>query len=274
MKRTLFSSYERRSLLGTINPSVKLSVSLLYMVVATGVFDLQTLGFLVVLGSAVTLLLGRVPVGAFLKGMIPFLLFAVGYLWMNALFPRADPTESEVLFRVGPLSVIREGVLNGLAFGLRALCFGAFSVLFVSTTDPTEFVLSLARQLRLPPRIAYGTLAAYRFLPTLESELQKIRAAHRIRGVGEGEGLKGKLMQIYRYTLPLLASAIRQAGRVSDSMEARAFTGSRNRTYYREITVSPRDWIYLAVGLALLASTIVVSAELGHLRIWSGRLWE
>jgi energy-coupling factor transport system permease protein len=273
MRSSLFSSYERPSFLSTLNPSVKLCVSIVFMVVATGIFDMVTLGTLFVLGLIGTLFLGRVHPQAVLKGLVPFALFALGYLWMNALFPRVDPDESTVLLRLGPVSVIEQGVLNGLTFGLRALGFGVYSMLFVSTTEPTDFVLSLVRQLRIPPRIAYGTLAAYRYLPMLESEFQQIRAAHRIRGVGEGMGLKGRIVQIYRYTVPLLASAIRQAGRVADAMESRGFTGSRERSYYREVRLRKRDGAYAAAALGLLGAVLLVSAHLGFLRLWSGTLW-
>ena len=45
------------------------------------------------------------------------------------------------------------------------LCFAVYSLLFVLTTDPTDFVVALVQHWRVPPRIAYASMAAYRFVP-------------------------------------------------------------------------------------------------------------
>jgi energy-coupling factor transport system permease protein len=272
MNHNIVSFYEQDSLLHRLNPTVKLGIAFFFMIVATLLFDVRTLGLIFLLAVGVTWRLGRIPLTALLRGMGPFLILGLGYLWMNALFPRAEGEAVTVLFRFGPFRVVEEGLLTGLALTARALCFGACSLFFITTTDPTDFIISLIQQLGLAPRLAYGTLAAYRFVPLLEAELAQIRAAHRLRGVGEGEGLRGKVIQLYRYTLPLLASAIRKAGRVAIAMESRAFTGDRGRTYYREVRVTRTDWLFAANSLISLTLILVIGWQLNWLRFWQGGL--
>ncbi len=267
----LFAQYERASPLARINPVVKLAVALGIMMAATAIFDAAALAALLVLALALTVVAGRVPLRVLGRGLLPFILFGLGYLWMNALFPREG--SAAPLLVLGPLRVDGQGLANGATMGLRALCFGGHSLLFVATTDPTIFALSLVRQLRLSPRAAYSLLAAYRLLPLLESELRQIRAAHRMRGVGEGQGLRGKVLRIYRYTLPLLAGSLRRAGRIAAAMESRGFDGSRDRTWYRDVRVARRDWLYAAAMTAALAAILVAAGSLGRLTAWSGRLW-
>src|SRR5690606_6849020 len=142
MIRSLFSYYVQPAFLQRRNPTVKLALSLTFMGVATCLFDFWTLSLITLVALTTTGALGRVPLAALLRGMLPFLLLGMGYLWMNALFPRSSETMHR-LFCLGSLCVAAEGVQTGLALTARALCFGASSLFFVTTTSPTDFILSL-----------------------------------------------------------------------------------------------------------------------------------
>ncbi|TVQ27750.1 MAG: energy-coupling factor transporter transmembrane protein EcfT [Spirochaetaceae bacterium] len=270
MNARIFENYERITPLSTVNPTVKILCSVAVMLFVSVVFDLQTLTAVTLLGLAVLVLLGRVPLRTITRAMVPFMLFGFGFLWMNALLPRAQGT---VLASWGPVLVSAEGLLNGISFFLRALSFGVWSLVFVASTDPTLFVLSLMHQLRVKPRIAYSALAAYRYLPMLQQELEQIRAAHRLRGMGEHGGLRGRVQRIYRYTIPLLAGALRRATRVAAAMEARAFSGERE-SWYRTVGVRKRDFVYLVGIMVLMGVIIAWGVQSSSLSLWSGRLWE
>ncbi|TVR85374.1 MAG: hypothetical protein EA428_15915 [Spirochaetaceae bacterium] len=270
IRHTVFENYELDSPLATINPAVKMICSVIVMLFVSVVFDLQTLSLLTAFGALMVLGLGRVRPLVLARALLPFLLFGVGFLWMNALLPRSAGT---TLFTVGPVAISAEGLRNGVSFFLRALTFGVWSVLFVASTEPTRFVLSLVHQLSVPPKIAYSALAAYRYLPSLQIELEQIRGAHRLRGVGEAGGLRGKIQRVYRYTVPLLAGALRRAGRVAAAMEARGFSGM-NRTWYRKESLRLRDAAY-AIGVLSVTSLIIWWGLYSEtLMLWSGRLWE
>ena len=131
------------------------------------------------------------------------------------------------------------------------------------TTDPSDFALSLIQQARIPYRFGYAILVAYRFIPLWTEELETIRAAHKVRGVGKRGGLKGQLREWQRYAIPLLASAIRKSERVAIAMDSRAFGSTPNRTYYRELHVRGADWAFLAAVLALLAAIFLALNSLG-----------
>lgn len=272
MVTTLFSYYEQDAFLQRRNPAIKLAISLGLMFVATALFDAWTLALITLIVVIATWRLGQVPLSALLRGMLPFLLLGLGYLWMNVLFPRAGDAPVTVLWRLGPLRVVAEGIETGITLTARALCFGASSLFFVTTTAPADFILSLIHQFRLNPRVAYGILAAYRFLPLLDTELTQIRAAHRLRGVGEGQGVRGKVQQIHRYTIPLLASAIRKADRVSLAMESRGFGGTRPRSYYRVLRTDGSDWLLALAAILALTVILWTSWQLGLIRTWHGGL--
>lgn len=78
-------------------------------------------------------------------------------------------------------------IIVSMSLALRSLCFIGLSLLFAFTTDPTKFMLSLMQQVRLSPKLTYGILAGYRFVPTFKHELDLLKKAHRIRGLGRAK---------------------------------------------------------------------------------------
>lgn len=69
------------------------------------------------------------------------------------------------------------------------------------TTDPILFMLSLVQQCKLSPKLAYGVIAGFRFLPLLKDEVQLIQQAHKIRGGAAENGFKEKISALKRYTI-------------------------------------------------------------------------
>jgi len=270
IRSTVFEQYEYDSVIARVNPAVKMLCSVVVMLFVSVVFDLPTLGAVTLFGAVIVTGPGRVRPGVLLRALLPFVLFGFGFLWMNAVLPRESGT---VIASWGPVRVSAEGLLNGAAFFLRALSFGVWSTLFVASTEPAAFVRSLMHQLRVSPRIAYSALAAYRYLPNLHLELEQIQAAHRLRGMGESRGLRGKVQRAYRYTIPLLAGALRRAARVAAAMEARAFSGA-SRSWYKREELHLRDLAYTLCVLAGLLAIVVWGLHSNTLMLWSGRLWE
>jgi energy-coupling factor transporter transmembrane protein EcfT len=161
----------------------------------------------------------------------------------NILFGRFN-ADAPALIQLGPLRVTGVALVNASSLVARLVALGAFSAVFVRTTDPSDLVLSLVHQARLSYRVAFGTLVGLRMLPLLQGEYATIRAAHRVRGIDEGRGLRGTWRRIRRYSIPLLAGAVRKAGRVALAMDARAFGAYDDRTYMRRLVVTGADWVF------------------------------
>jgi energy-coupling factor transport system permease protein len=266
-----FSYYEVDSWLRRRNPTAKLAAHLLLSLVLTVVFDPITPVAFMVLALVLGRVLGRLPVSVVLKAMTPFWLIAVSLVLSNALFA-TRPEQATVLWRGGPFIATVEGATIGLSLAERGIAIAAFTVLLIMSTDPTNLVRSLVQQARLPARFAYPALAAYRFLPLLQTEFETIRLAHRLRGVGRSRGPAGWLREQSRLAIPLLANAIRRAERVALAMDARGFSSQRSRSHYRRIPFAAVDgWLIVGTLFGSLA-ILFISAWLGILRIWSGAL--
>jgi energy-coupling factor transport system permease protein len=255
---SLFEYYESSSPLHRLNPTAKLAGMLGVMAGATLFFDpvvpaALTAGVLLALLGP-----GRVPVRRLGRWLLLVLAFGLPIAVFNALyFDVTRVPEPTVLWRFALWQITAEGLWAGLGLGLRVACFLAASLFFVATTDPTDFALSLIQQARVPYRFGYGVLVSYRFLPLLRAEFETIRAAHRVRGVGEKTGVRGRLEQMRRYAIPLLAGAIRHSERTALAMDSKAFGAGPGRTYRRVLTVRRADWAFVAGALLY---TVAVAA--------------
>jgi energy-coupling factor transport system permease protein len=249
------------------NPTLKLVSLMIPMLAVTLAFDPWTPVVFFGLGLLALRVLGHVPLRQVARPLaLLFVLSALGLLGSNAFF--YDPpsgTSLTVLWEGGPFRLTLEGLRVGFALTMRTMAIVTFSLIFVATTDPTDFVLSLIQHVRFPFRLGYGILVAYRFLPLWRTELDVIRSAHRIRGVGERTSLKGRWEQLQRYAVPLLAGAIRKAERVSIAMDSKAFGALPGRTYYRRLNLTRVDWAMLAASALITLLMLIALASAGLL---------
>ena len=112
----------------------------------------------------------------------------------------------------------------------------------------------MVQQLRVPYRIGYTALAAFRFVPRFGHELEVIRQAHRVRGAHGGRGPFSAIARWAGYAVPLLAGAIRHAERVALAMDARAFGAYPDRTERHLVPWRIRDTAFVTLFFALSAA--------------------
>ncbi|MCY9515529.1 energy-coupling factor transporter transmembrane component T family protein [Paenibacillus apiarius] len=255
------------------NPSIKGLAIIVAVILLSLTFDPVTPLFALAYTILFTFGLGRVPWRRWLLGFVPFFIMGFGYVWTALLFPRSAATEaSAALWQWGSFIVTEATLHQALSLGLRVLIFSALSLIFILTTDPVRFMLSLMQQCKLSPKWAYGILAGYRFLPFFKEELRILQHAHRMRGVERERGWKNKLRAWKRYAIPLLASAIRKSERVAAAMFSKGFTGRRGRIYYTELRVTWKDWLLFALLHGGIALCYFLSWKLGYVQWYRGQL--
>lgn len=230
-----------------LNPLAKLGAPLPAMVLLVFVRDAATpLAFLVM--SYAILLVGvrftarlaailvALPIGAAIIG--------VGFsIWTDP--SRVD--QSVVVLQLGGWTLYGGALEVGLATGLRIAAIVALTLIAgLSTTGP-DLVRATVQQLRVPYRIGYTALAAFRFVPRFGHELEVIRQAHRVRGAHGGRGPFAAVARWFGYVVPLMAGAIRHAERVALAMDARAFGAYPDRTERHLVPFRARDVVFIAL---------------------------
>jgi energy-coupling factor transport system permease protein len=194
----------------------------------------------VVLSCAVTRGLGRVPWIVLGRPMLFGVPAALGVFWTYSLFYGGS----------GP------AWLYGATMSTRLLAIMSASLMFVLTTDPSQFVRSLIHQAHVSPRIAYSVFAAYRFVPLLEVEFRSIRAAHQMRGGVGGRSFFDPVRELFGYAIPLLATAVRRGERVALAMESRGFGALPRRTYFRITTLGNNDLVFALASVGAFVGLV------------------
>ncbi|MEM8857814.1 MAG: energy-coupling factor transporter transmembrane component T, partial [Chloroflexota bacterium] len=218
----------------------------------------------VILAALTILILGRIPFGRFFKIAGPMSILMIGYLVIYPLVVRQDlVSNTPLVFDWGRIKVYQGGLLFGLATGLRIYSLIILTLIFSFTTDATDFIRALVQQWKLPYRLGYGAMAAFRFVPMLQKELKVIQAAHRIRGVDERKGFWANFERMRRYAIPLLATAIRSAERTALAMDGRAFGAFDTRTYYKKMTFGWQDYLFVLGFWGVSVGIIFALRELG-----------
>lgn len=177
---------------------------------------------------------------------------SVGFgVWVDA----EQVAGTATVVRIGDWTLHSGALLSGLATALRLAGILTLALIGGLTTRGPDLVRATVQQLRVPYRIGYTALAAYRFVPRFAYELSIIRAAHRVRGQGGGRGPLARVARAWGYIVPLLASGIRHAERVALSMDARAFGAYTTRTERHIVPWRTRDTVFTVA--VLLASALV-----------------
>lgn len=251
----------RRAFLHGLNPLAKLGAAVPAMIVLAFVRDLATPAAFLALAYALILTGARLTRRLLLlllvglpAGML--LLAATFAVWVDASL--VDDTAA--VLTVGPWTLFAGALWIGVATALRLGAILALALIGGLTTTGPDLVRAGVQQLRIPYRVGYAALAAYRFVPRFGTELSVISAAHRVRGYGAGGG-RGPFARIARgwgYIVPLLAGAIRHAERVALAMDARAFGAYPTRTERHLVPFRTRDAVFLFLMIA--ASAVIFTA--------------
>lgn len=242
-----------------LNPLAKLAAVIPATVVLVFVRDLLTpLVFLAI--SYAVLLVGARPTRrllAILVLAVPLgvLVLGCGFsLWVDVALVRDTP----VVLQVGAWRLHSGAFAIGFATALRLGAIIALALVAGLTTTGPDLARSFVQQLRVPYRIGYTALAAFRFVPRFAHELDIIRQAHRVRGSSGGRGPIAAVRRWSGYVVPLLAGAIRHAERVALAMDARAFGAYPDRTERHLVPFRARDVTFVLVFWAVSAAVLAL----------------
>lgn len=242
-----------------LNPLATLGAPIPIIVAVLFTQGLLTPAVLVALAYAIIL------TGTRLTRFVAVLLFAIvplGVLVLGAgLTLWTDPSRladaGAPLVGIGGWTVMSGAAVSGYATALRITVMLILTIMAgIATTGP-DLVRSAVQHLHLPYRLGYTALAAYRFVPRFKHELAIIRAAHRVRGRGDGHGPIAAARRAWGYVLPLMAGGIRHAERVALAMDSRAFGAHPDRTERHDVPWRTRDWLFL-IGFPLVSAVLMV----------------
>ena len=168
-------------------------------------------------------------------------------------------TETALFKLFGPYVVTAEQLFYHLNVILKNACTIPIVLLFVCTTNPSEFAASLNR-IGVSYKISYAVALALRYIPDIQREYRDISLAQQARGteMSKKASLIDRLKAASSILIPLILSSMERIETISNAMELRSFGKGAKRTWYSGRKFSRLDIISIAVctGLMLLSLTI------------------
>ena len=243
-----------RSLLARRNPTVKAAILLAASLATLGFLDPRPLLVLWALAVVAVLAAARLPVRTLVLGQVPFVVFGVGLVAINALSRPGTPVAPGA-----PVSV--EGLTVGVALALRGLVIGVLTIGFLASTPPRDLMVSLVQHAHLSPRYAYSVLAGHRMLAAMPARWATIRAAHAVRApLRRGRPRFGPA-DAGRAAFALLVTSIRSAERIALALESRGL-GEGSRTVWRPVPIGRSDVVLVLVVAVAWAGAAVLGVRL------------
>ena len=166
-----------------------------------------------------------------------------------------------VLFKLfGPYVVTAEQLFYHLNVVLKNACTIPIVLLFVCTTNPSEFAASLNR-IGVSYKISYAVALALRYIPDIQREYRDISLAQQARGIemSKKASLVNRLKAASSILIPLILSSLERIETISNAMELRGFGKSSKRTWYSGRKFSRMDIISMILCIALMIISLLIT---------------
>ena len=258
---TLGQYYEADSLIHRLDPRVKLTFTLIYIIslyIGNSVYCyLFAAAFL-----GIVIALSRVPLHFMVRGLRSIVVILV----ISALF-NIFLVEGEVLVRFWIFRITKEGLITAAKMVIRLIFLIMGSTIMTLTTTPNDLTdglekaMSFLKIFRFPVHeIAMMMSIALRFIPILVEEVNKIMKAQMARGADfDGGSLVKKAKAMVPMLIPLFVSSFRRANDLALAMEARCYHGGEGRTKMYPLKYTRNDFLAYLVLLLYLACMILIS---------------
>ena len=223
----------------------------------------------------------RVLIGLFIAGIIVFkiskikfedisfiLYFILFFLLLNALlifvFSPYQGVEiygsrTDLFHLIVPYTVTKEQLFYELNVILKYFATIPMALLFILTTDPSEFAASL-NKIGVSYKVAYTVSIALRYIPDVQRDYKDISFAQQARGIdlSSKEKLSKRIKNSAAILMPLIFSSLERIDKISLAMELRAFGNNKKRTWYNSRKFGKIDYIFIVILLIIVAISIAM----------------
>jgi len=246
-----------------LDPRVKIgSVVLLSVMILQG--NTPSL-FLISLVLPAIVFLSNLSLGRVGRAIGAIKFFVLIFFFVHLFFTPGDPIPP---FPIWHLAATEQGLVKGLlvSWGFTLLILNG-SILTM-TTSPSEFMCAIERIFR-PLKVfkvsshdlAIMISMALRFVPTIVSEIHRMKEAQTARGACfKGGNLVQRARANLALLVPLMIRTLHRADNLVTAMEARGFQRGA-RTYLRELRLRSPDYAVIAL-MTITAGLFVFKGQI------------
>jgi len=269
----IFNYVERKSPIHALTGATKLVCLIFWSLGAMVTYDTRLLIVLPVV-SVILFRLSKIKIAdiSFMLGFTAFFMVMNNVL----VFVFSPQHGVEVygtyhpLFSLGGRYVVtKEQLFYHLNLFLKYLSTIPVVLLFICTTEPSEFAASL-NKIGVKYTIAYSVALALRYIPDVQREYQSISQAQQARGIemSKKENLVKRLKSASAILIPLILSSMDRIEVISNAMELRGFGKEKRRTWYMGRDFRAADYVSMLACAALLGLALYLNVHNGS-RFWS-----
>ena len=226
----------------SLNPGVKLAALIVASLLLSVTFNTRVNLVVAALAIVATLCSRGCNRRGLALAMLPFAITALAMFVTGLMYGASGNASAGVEADMfGQRTLFASDWTTAAQLASRVLAYGGLGMAFAFTSDAFELVMSLMQQFRLPPKFAYGILAAYHFFPVVREEYRIVGAALRVRGVKAGPFSTRRLF-------PMLAHALERSESLAMAMESRGFESRQPRAVAFRVPLRAVDFLFL-IGL-------------------------
>ena len=261
----IFNYINRESVIHRMSGATKLIVLILWSLAAMTSFDTRFLALLPILAF---ILFGLSKIRF---SDVKFLLwFTFVFMLLNNLLIYIFSPEHGVTI-YGSRTVLLEGygrwtltaeqLFYHLNVVLKYLATIPVVILFVSTTDPSEFASSLSK-IGINYKVAYSVSLALRYIPDIQREFHDIMISQQARGLemaSKKQNIIKRLKNASAMLFPLIISSMDRIEVIANAMELRGFGKHKKRSWYSERPFRAPDYTAIIFVCLLMVISLTLN---------------
>jgi energy-coupling factor transport system permease protein len=262
------------SRLTRMDPRVKLASAILLIALVSYVGTFAAFG-VCLLGCLVLQYASCLPIGYILRTFRPILILLIFIFVLQVILYSSPTQHTTMIWHWGIFSLSQEGIVHSAQAIVRALflyyltALLLFTTSLVDLTDGMEALLSPLQRLGLPVNAFIMVLViAFKFVPILVAEVERLTKAQAARGVRFDKGnFIQRALKMGPLLIPLFLSGFRRSEMLAMAMEARCYGGGRRgwrRSKRRELRFERFDMLalFFVVAFCIIAVLVNIAAPL------------
>ena len=274
MKSKLFDYIERDNFIFNLSGVTKLLCFLILTFTVMFSYDARVI-FLVLVFSFAILRVSEIRFSQIRIMLYYVLVFiAINFILTFVFSPKYGVeiygTEHDLFRITGRYTVTAEQLLYQGTKVLKYLSVIPLGMLFLLTTNPSEFAASLS-SIGISYKASFALALTLRYFPDMIRDYNDIALAQQARGLdlSKKEKLGKRLKNMMNIFVPLIFSSLERVDVVSNAMDLRGFGKHKKRTWYAYKPLVKNDYLALAISIAILAGSLAMTFFVNHGRFWN-----
>ena len=268
MQNRVLNYIPRDSFIHRLSGTTKLIIFLSFSFLCGLSFDTRVLLVLLVL-SIIGFVLSKIKMKE-IRVMSTFLVvfITLNFILLFIFNPEYGPemyNSRTVLFHIaGKYYVTREQLFYQFNVALKYVIGFPIAILFVSTTNPSEFAASLS-SLGIPYKISYSVSLALRYIPDIQKDYHEISQSQEARGVALGKDVKiiERVKNAIKILMPLVLTSLGRIDAISNSMQLRSFGKKKTRTWYVKKKMTVADYCVILFCIVMFVVGLIITNQGG-----------